>query len=142
MRGSGVRLGIEPLHPMFAADRSVIVTLAEALDLAMQFDPADVGGVIDVFHAWWDARLYDEIRCASGRILSYHVSDWAVPLPGILTGHSMMGEGVIELRRIRNAVEESGYQGPIEVEILNQAIWDQQPDCVLKEILQRYLRCV
>jgi sugar phosphate isomerase/epimerase len=137
-----VRLGIEPLHPMFAADRSVIVTLAEALDLAMQFDPADVGIVIDVFHVWWDPRLYDEIRRASGRVLSYHVSDWAVPLPGILTGRSMMGDGVIELRKIRKVVEESGYQGPIEVEILNQAIWDQQPDCVLKEILQRYLHCV
>ena len=141
-RDRGVRLGIEPLHPMYAADRSVIVTLAEALDLALQFDPAHVGVVIDVFHVWWDPRLYEEIRRASGRILSFHVSDWAVPLPGILTGRSMLGDGVIQLRRIRKALEESGYQGPIEVEILNQAIWEQPPDAVLKETIQKYLQCV
>jgi len=138
-RERGVRLGIEPLHPMYAADRSVIVTLAEALDLALQFEPAHAGVVIDVFHVWWDPRLYEDIRRASGRILSYHVSDWAVPLPGILTGRSMMGDGVIQLRRIRKAVEESGYGGPIEVEILNQALWDRAPDCVLQETMQRYL---
>ncbi len=141
-RDRGVRLGIEPLHPMYAADRSVITTLAEALDLALQFDPAHVGVVIDVFHVWWDPRLYDEIRRASGRILSFHVSDWAVPLPGILTGRSMLGDGVIELRRIRKAIEESGYQGPIEVEILNQTIWDRPPADVLKETIQKFLQCV
>jgi sugar phosphate isomerase/epimerase len=141
-RDRGIRLGIEPLHPMFAADRSVIVTLAQALDLAMQFDSAYAGVVLDVYHVWWDPHLYQEIRRASGRIFCYHVSDWAVPLPGILTGRSMMGEGVIELRRIRKAVEDSGYRGPIEVEILNQAIWDQQPNRVLTEMMQRYLQFV
>jgi len=138
----GVRLGIEPLHPMFAADRSVIVTLAEALDLALQFDPADVGVIVDVFHVWWDPQLYTELRRASGRILGYHVSDWAVPLPGILTGRSMMGDGVVELRRIRRAVEDAGYAGPIEVEILNEAIWNRPMDSVLEEMRDRYLTCV
>jgi sugar phosphate isomerase/epimerase len=137
-RDRGVRLAIEPLHPMFAADRSVIVTLAEALDLALLFDPALVGIVVDVFHVWWDPRLYAELQRAAGRIFGFHVSDWAVPLPGILTGRSLMGDGVIELSRIRSAVESAGYLGPIEVEILNEALWKRAPDEVMKEIVHRY----
>ena len=137
-RERGVRLGIEPLHPMFAADRSVIVTLAEALDLAGQFDPQTVGIVVDVFHVWWDPSLYTQLRRASGRILGFHVSDWAVPLPGILTGRSMMGDGVIELRRIRTAVDETGYDGPIEVEIMNEKIWNQPIDVTFEQTIQRY----
>jgi len=135
----GVRLGIEPLHPMFAADRSVIVTLAEALDLAFEFDSPHVGVVVDVFHVWWDPRLYAELRRASGRIVGFHVSDWAVPLPDVFAGRSMMGDGVIELRRIRKAVEEAGWQGPIEVEIMNQAIWDRPPDAVLEETIRSFV---
>lgn len=138
----GVRLGIEPLHPMFAADRCVIVTLAEAMDLALHFDPAHVGVVVDVFHVWWDPRLYAELQRAAGRILGFHVSDWAVPLPGILTGRSMMGDGVIELRRIRTAVDATGYNGPIEVEIMNEEIWSQPIDQTFDRMIQRYLACV
>jgi len=137
-RERGVRLGIEPLHPMFAADRSVIVTLAEALDLAGQFDPDTVGIVIDAFHVWWDPRLYIELRRAAGRVLGFHVSDWAVPLPGIVTGRSMMGDGVIELRRIGTAVDETGYDGPIEVEIMNEKIWSQPLDVTLEQTIQSY----
>jgi sugar phosphate isomerase/epimerase len=137
-----VRLGIEPLHPMFAADRSVIVTLGEAIDLAAGFDPGVVGIVVDVFHVWWDPRLYPQLRRASGRICGFHVSDWAVPLPGIVTGRSMMGEGVIELRRIRAAVDETGYDGPIEVEIMNEKIWSQPIDDTFEQIIERYLACV
>ena len=137
-RGRGIRLGIEPLHPMFAADRSVIVTLAEALDLACQFDAATVGIVVDVFHVWWDPRLYFELRRATGRILGFHVSDWAVPLPGNVTGRSMMGDGVIELRRIRAAVDETGYVGPIEVEIMNEKIWSQPLDVTFEQTIQSY----
>ena len=83
-RERGVRLGIEPLHPMFAADRSVIVTLGRSVGSGCAIRSGDVGIVIDVFHVWWDPRLYDEIRRAAGRILGFHVSDWAVPLPGIV----------------------------------------------------------
>jgi sugar phosphate isomerase/epimerase len=137
-RSRGVRLGIEPLHPMFAADRSVIVTLAEALDLACLFDAGTVGIVVDVFHVWWDPRLYFQLRRATGRILGFHVSDWAVPLPGIVTGRSMMGDGVIELRRIRTAVEETGYDGPIEVEIMNEKIWSQPLDMTIEQTIQSY----
>jgi sugar phosphate isomerase/epimerase len=136
-KSRGVRLGVEPLHPMFAADRSVIVTLGEAIDLAARFDPALVGIVVDVFHVWWDPRLYQDLRRAAGRICGFHVSDWAVPLPGIVTGRSLMGDGVIELRRIRTAVDETGYNGPIEVEIMNEKIWSQPIDSTLQQILDR-----
>jgi sugar phosphate isomerase/epimerase len=134
-RERGVKLGIEPLHPMFAADRSVITTLAEALNLA---EKLDVGIVVDAFHIWWDPCLYASLKQAAGRIVGYHVSDWAVPLPGIVTGRSMMGEGVIELRRIRAAVEATGYNGPIEVEILNESIWNRDADSVAEEIVTKF----
>ena len=95
--------------------------------------------MVDVFHVWWDPRLYVELRRAAGRILGLHVSDWAVPLPGIVTGRSMMGDGVIELRRIRTAIDDTGYDGPIEVEIMNEKIWSQPIDVIFEQTLQRYL---
>jgi len=137
-----IRLGIEPLHPMFAADRSVIVTLAQALDLARGFDSELVGIVADVFHLWWDPQLYAGLHRASGRIVGFHISDWASPLPGILAGRSMLGDGVIELRRIRTAVDEAGYQGPIEVEIMNESIWSQPIDPIINQIVERFLAYV
>ncbi|RXZ79903.1 sugar phosphate isomerase/epimerase [Paenibacillaceae bacterium] len=138
----GVRLGIEPLHPMYAAERSVINTLAQANDIAERHSPQQVGVVVDVFHVWWDPDLYRQIERASGRILGFHVSDWIVPTPDLLMGRGMMGDGFIELRRIRRAVEAAGYSGQIEVEIFNQAIWDQPGDDVLEQIKARYLSCV
>ena len=138
----GVRLGIEPLHPMFAADRSVIVTLSEAVALAAKFDAGTVGVVADVFHIWWAPDLYSQIEQAAGRIFGFHVSDWAVPLPGILASRSMMGDGVIELRRIREAVERTGYDGPIEVEILNERIWAAPPEETLATVRERFAQFV
>ncbi len=138
-RERGVRLGIEPLHPMFAADRSVITRLDEAIELA---DRLNVDIVVDVFHVWWDWQLYTDLRRATGRICGFHVSDWAVPLPGIVTGRSMMGDGVIDLRRIRMAVDETGYDGPIEVEIMNESIWARPIDDIFKTVVERYLACV
>ncbi|KRF06564.1 xylose isomerase [Paenibacillus sp. Soil766] len=138
----GVKLGIEPLHPMYAAERSVVVTLAQANSLAEKFLPTQVGVVVDVFHVWWDPDLYPQVERASGRILGFHVSDWIVPTPDLLLGRGMMGDGVIELRRIREAVEAAGYAGPIEVEIFNQAIWDRSGDEVLELMKNRYLEHV
>lgn len=135
----GVRLAIEPLHPMFAADRSVIVTLAEALDLAERFPREQVGLVIDVYHVWWDPQLYQQIARASGRILGFHVNDWLAPPPEHLNGRGMMGDGAIELRRMRAAVDAAGYDGPIEVEIFNRALWDMPGDELLALMCQRYL---
>ena len=137
-RAAGVRLGIEPLHPMFAADRSVITTLAEANALAERLD---VDVVIDVFHVWWDPELYAQIERARGRIVGFHLSDWLVPLPDVLMGRGMMGDGVIELERIREAVDAAGYAGPIEVEIFNRAIWDDDPDRVLATMCERFREC-
>jgi sugar phosphate isomerase/epimerase len=135
----GVRLGIEPLHPMYAADRSVIVSLKQAIDLAQSYKPHEVGVIIDVFHVWWDPELYSQIKRAAGRIVGFHISDWLVPLPDVLLGRGMMGDGVIEIRKIRLAVEQIGYQGPIEVEIFNQQIWDQPGEQTLALMKQRYI---
>jgi sugar phosphate isomerase/epimerase len=135
----GVRLGIEPLHPMFAGDRSVIVTLAQALDIAEQFAPREVGVIIDVYHVWWDPPVMEQIARSAGRVLGFHVNDWLVPPPDVLLGRGMMGDGVIEIRRLRDAVDRAGYNGAIEVEIFNQSIWDSPGDEVLARMCQRYL---
>ena len=139
---NGVRLGIEPLHPMFAADRSVIVTLAEALDLARRFNPEQVGVVVDAFHVWWDPQLYSGIQRAVGYIAGFHVSDWSSPLPGVFTGRSMMGAGVIELRRMRNAIDQAGYRGAIEVEIMNETLWSRPVDAIFEQAIESYLACL
>jgi sugar phosphate isomerase/epimerase len=135
----GVRLGIEPLHPMFAADRSVISMLGQALDMAEEIDPSRVGVIVDVYHVWWDPDLFAQIERARGRIYGFHVSDWLVPPPDVLLGRGMMGDGVIEIRRIRAAVQASGYSGPIECEIFNRDIWAMPEDEVLALMKQRYL---
>jgi sugar phosphate isomerase/epimerase len=117
----GVRLGIEPLHPMMIGERSVVVTLAQALDLAERFDPGQVGVVVDAYHVWWDPELERQFERAAGRIVAYHVSDWLVPTLDVLAGRGMMGDGVIDLPRLRELVEAAGYDGPIEVEVINAA---------------------
>jgi sugar phosphate isomerase/epimerase len=136
--GCGVRLALEPLHPMFAADRSVITTLAEATAIAEGFPPEQVGVIVDAYHVWWDPAVYTEIARAGGRIFGFHVSDWIVPLPDVLFGRGMMGDGVIELRRLRQAVDGTGYTGPIEVEIFNRAINALPGDEVLRLMQERY----
>jgi sugar phosphate isomerase/epimerase len=123
---------------MYAADRSVITTLGEANQLQQQVGSSHLGVVVDVFHVWWDPFLYREIEHAGDTILGFHVSDWSVPLPDIFKGRSMMGEGVIDIPRIRGAVEKQGYNGPIEVEIINQAIWDQPGEQTLKQMKDAY----
>jgi len=139
---AGVALGIEPLHPMFAADRSVIVTLKQANDMAGKIAQPAIGVVVDVFHVWWDPEVYVEIARAGKNILGFHVSDWAVPLPGILMGRSLMGDGVIELRRLREAVEQAGYHGPIEVEIFNENLRKNADNGMLELVCERYRRHV
>ena len=131
-KSHNVQLGIEPLHPMFAAERSVIVTLQHATDIALQFSADTVGIVADVFHIWWDPLVHEEIERAGSRILGFHVSDWLVPLPDLLLGRGMMGEGVIDIRSLRKSVESAGYTGPIEVEIFNKALWSEDPDAAVR----------
>jgi len=134
-----VRMAIEPLHPMFAAERSCITSLEEANVLADKFDPEVVGIVIDVYHVWWDAMLERELARTRGRIRAFHVCDWLVPTTDLLMGRGMIGDGCIDIRRIRTLVEAAGYAGFIEVEILNQKIWDQPGDETLQLMKQRYL---
>lgn len=141
----GVKLGIEPLHPVYAADRNVIVTLGQANDFALQLNrqfpqyQTPVGVVIDVFHVWWDPAVYGEIVRAAGHIFGFHVCDWITPLPDVLKARGMMGDGWIENRKLREAVDEAGYTGPIECEIFNQVLWDTPGGEVLKLMKARFL---
>jgi sugar phosphate isomerase/epimerase len=139
---AGVTLGIEPLHPMYTAERSVVVTLKQANDLADQLSSSAAGVVVDAFHVWWDPEVMQQIERARGRIVGFHVSDWPVPLPGILMGRAMMGDGVIALRKLRHAVDATGYNGPIEVEIFNEEIWKSADDNLLERIQRRFVEHV
>ncbi|MGI8720756.1 MAG: sugar phosphate isomerase/epimerase family protein [Geodermatophilaceae bacterium] len=136
----GVRLAIEALHPMFCSDRSVVSTLDQALDIAEQSPFDAVGVIVDAYHVWWDPRLADAVSRAGERIVAYQVSDWVTPLPkGVLTGRGVMGDGCIPLRSIRQAVDSTGYVGPIEVEIFNDRLWNRPGPEVLELIVARYL---
>ena len=139
---AGVILGIEPLHPMFAAERSVVVTLKQANDMADQLRSPSAGVVVDAYHVWWDPEVFNEIERSRGRIVGFHVSDWPVPLPGILMGRTMMGEGVIELRQLRQVVDKTGYDGPIEVEIFNEDIWKSADDRLMERIQHCFVEYV
>jgi sugar phosphate isomerase/epimerase len=139
---AGVKLGIEPLHPMFAADRSVIVSLSHANSIIERFNSSYLGLVIDVYHVWWDPGVFMEIARASSHILGFHVNDWIVPLPDILNGRGMMGDGVIQIKRLRESVTEAGYRGPIEVEIFNDRLWQLPGADLLRLIKERFLSSV
>jgi sugar phosphate isomerase/epimerase len=138
-REAGVRLGIEPLHPMFCADRCAISRLGEAVDLALQF-PADVVGVVvDTYHVWWDSQLGADLARAVGRIVSYQLCDWVLPLPAeILLGRGHVGDGFIDFGAISAQVQAAGYSGYAEVEIFNQQIWDAPPDETAATVRRRF----
>lgn len=139
-RASGVRLAIEPLHPMYAADRACVNTLAQALDIA-ESHGADVGVAVDVYHVWWDPDLDRQIARAgaTNRIFAHHICDWLVPTTDLLNDRGMMGDGIIDLKRIRGRVEAAGYRGPQEVEIFSENWWRRPGDDVLATAIDRYL---
>ena len=138
-RGLGVRLGIEPLHPMFCADRSVIASLGEAVDLALQFPVDAVGVVVDTYHVWWDVRLADEIARAAGRNVGYQVCDWVLPLPqDTLLGRGHLGDGLIDFAPISAAVTAAGYRGYVEVEIFNAEVWAAPADQTAVTVKERF----
>jgi len=139
---AGITLGVEPLHPMYAAERSVVVTLRQANDLVERLASPAAGVVVDAFHVWWDPELMGEIERARGKIVGFHVSDWPVPLPGVLMGRAMMGDGVIDLRKMREAVDATGYDGPIEVEIFNEEVWQSADDGLLEVVKRRFVEHV
>ncbi|MFF1695951.1 sugar phosphate isomerase/epimerase family protein [Streptomyces sp. NPDC058257] len=139
----GIRLAIEPLHPMFASDRCVVSTLAQALDLAELFPAAQVGVCVDTYHVWWDDRAPAQIARAGqgGRLHAFQLADWITPLPeGVLNGRGQLGEGSVDLRSWRALVEEAGYEGPIEVELFNEELWSGDGHELLSETARGYVR--
>jgi sugar phosphate isomerase/epimerase len=121
--GVGVKIALEPLHPVYAADRSCLTLLSEALDWCDEINHPDVGVVVDCYHVWWDPQIKRDIARAGKRILAYHVCDWLVPTSDVLNDRGMMGDGVIDLKSIRGAIETAGYQGAVEVEIFSSQNW-------------------
>ncbi|WP_042426169.1 sugar phosphate isomerase/epimerase family protein [Streptacidiphilus anmyonensis] len=135
----GVRMAIEPLHPMFCADRAVVSTLGQALDLAERFPASQVGVVVDSYHVWWDPYLSAQIDRAGDRIASYQVCDWTLPLPAdALLGRGHVGDGCIDFRAMTDQVTAAGHTGWIEVEIFNQEIWDTPGEETLRTVLERH----
>jgi sugar phosphate isomerase/epimerase len=142
-RSCNMPLAIEPLHPMTAADRCVVSTLAQALDLCDQLGDG-VGVTIDTYHVWWDPDLANQIaRAGRGkRILAHHICDWLVPTQNLVTDRGMMGDGVIDLRGFRRMIEAAGFHGPQEVEIFSADNWWKRPgDEVLRTCIARYQEC-
>ena len=129
-RAAGMPLAIEPLHPMYAADRACINTLEQALDVCDALDPTRSGALgvaVDVYHVWWDPKLREQIeRAGRERLLAFHVCDWLTPTRDLLNDRGMMGDGVIDLPRLRGWVEEQGFAGYSEVEIFSTLDWWQR----------------
>jgi sugar phosphate isomerase/epimerase len=129
-RSVGMPLAIEPLHPMYAADRACVNTMEQALDLCDALDPARSGALgvaVDVYHVWWDPKLQAQIeRAGRERLLAFHVCDWLTPTRDLLTDRGMMGDGVIDIPRIRGWVEAAGFSGYSEVEIFSALDWWQR----------------
>jgi sugar phosphate isomerase/epimerase len=141
-RENGVPLAIEPLHPMYAADRACVNTMAHANDLCEELGDGsgkDLGLAVDAYHVWWDPDLAAQIARAGKRMLTYHVCDWLVPTRDLLLDRGMPGDGVINLRAIRTMVEAAGYDGPIDVEIFSaENWWKREPGEVLRVCLERH----
>jgi sugar phosphate isomerase/epimerase len=142
-REVGMPLAIEPLHPMYAADRACVNTMAQANDLCDELGDDGLGIALDVYHVWWDPQLAGEIvRAGRRRLLAFHICDWLVPTQDALLDRGMMGDGVIDLRALRVAVEAQGYDGFHEVEIFSANNWWQRdPDEVLETCKARHLAC-
>ena len=142
---NGVRLVLEPLHPMYAADRALISTLGQALDLAAPFDASTVGVAVDTFHVWWDPELRAQIERAGkeNRIASYQVCDFNMPIAADpLLSRGYMGDGIVDFATIGTWVRDAGYTGDIEVEIFNKDIWDTDGNTVLATVKERYAELV
>jgi sugar phosphate isomerase/epimerase len=136
-------LAIEPLHPMYAADRACVNTLEHALDLCDELDPGASGALgvaVDVYHTWWDPKISAQIqRAGAARLLGFHVCDWLAPTRDLLTDRGMMGDGVIDIRGMRSSVEAAGFTGFVEVEIFSaQNWWKRDGEEVLDTCIERY----
>ena len=141
-RSCGVPLALEPLHPMYAADRACVNTMAQANDLCDELG-AGLGLAVDLYHVWWDPQLKAEIeRAGDRRLLAFHICDWLVPTTDLLLDRGMMGDGVIDIPLIRSWVEAAGYRGFQEVEIFSAGNWwRRDPDEVLATCRERHQSC-
>jgi sugar phosphate isomerase/epimerase len=139
-KAAGVKLAIEPLHPMYADTRSAVNTLAQANDMAAELNSPFVGVAVDVYHLWWDPSLQQEIkRCGeNGHLFAFHICDWNVPTNDFLWDRGLMGEGCIPVRKIRSWVEETGFSGFYEVEIFSNKFWAEDQSVFLKKIIKAY----
>lgn len=139
---SGVKLAIEPLHPMYAGDRSAINTIAQANAMAEYFDSPFVGVAVDVYHLWWDPTLQAEImRCGkNNNLFAFHICDWMVPTMDMLNDRGIMGEGCINVAEIKKWVEDAGFQGYNEVEIFSDRHWNSDQEEYFEKIKQAYLK--
>ncbi len=145
-RAANMPLAIEPLHPMYAADRACVNTMRQALDICDRLDPAHsgmLGLAVDTYHVWWDFELYGQIaRAGRDRLLAFHVCDWLVPTKDLLLDRGMMGDGVIDIRKARAAVEAQGFAGFVEVEIFSNDWWARPMDEVLATVIERFRAAV
>jgi sugar phosphate isomerase/epimerase len=138
-RAAGVTLALEPLHPMTCADRSVLSTLKQALDLCDALgEDGDLGVAVDVYHVWWDPEVEAQLARAGRRIAAFHACDWLVPTTDLVFDRGMPGEGVIDVPRLRGMAEAAGYGGFVECEILSRRWWAQDPDEVLRIMKERH----
>lgn len=140
-KAAGVKLAIEPLHPMYAGDRSAINTLAQANQMAEEINSEFVGVAVDVYHLWWDNNLKKEIyRCGENRkLFAFHVCDWNVPTVDFLNDRGLMGDGCINVKEIRGWVEETGFTGYNEVEIFSNKYWATNQNEYLEKIKHAYM---
>lgn len=139
---AGIKLAIEPLHPMYADSRSAINTLAQANTMAEQINSPFLGVAVDVYHLWWDSQLEQEIaRCGkNGHLFAFHICDWKTPTLDMLNDRGLMGEGCINIRQIRSWVGKAGFTGFNEVEIFSNIYWSQDQEQFLQKIKEAYLK--
>lgn len=135
----GVTLAVEPMHPMFCADRSVVASLAGALALCEPFPPAAVGIALDTYHVWWDEQVIALIAAAGERIACFQLADWVIPLPAdVLVGRGLPGAGSVDFGPFLTAVAKAGYRGPIEVEVFNAELWARPGAEILADTITAY----
>jgi sugar phosphate isomerase/epimerase len=141
-RTCGVKIAIEPLHPMYAADRACVNTLRQALDICDRLGPG-IGVAVDVYHVWWDPEFEEQIdRAGKDRLMAFHICDWLVPTTDLLLDRGMMGDGVIDIPRLRKRAEANGFRGLNEVEIFSQNNWwNRDADEVMRTIVERATKC-
>jgi sugar phosphate isomerase/epimerase len=141
-RSARMPLAIEPLHPAYAADRACVNTTRQALDICDRLDPDRTGALgvaLDVYHIWWDPELSSQIsRAGRDRLLAFHVCDWLVPTKDILNDRGMMGDGAIDIKSVRRAVEAEGFAGYSEIEIFSEDWWSKPIDEVLRTCIERH----